>query len=256
MYLCLQPLDYETAPEHRLNITAQGPGPGVAGGVAHLRLHKDNTLFSLIQLCLYTCLQPLDYESAPEHRLNITIHGAGPWAGVAGGVALDMYENYILLQNNQTFFLLMKVHFFCLQPLDYETMPEHRLNITARDLGLVWRAAWRTYAVRLVDVNDNAPQFNASVFNAFVAEDAQRGSHVITVRARRRHAQQRRGPVLAVRRRRNQVCRRRESGCVDVSFYFLLFCSIFDAFGIVYNDTYRRGKERRRPSYSLCRGLQ
>ena len=113
--MCLQPLDYETAPEHRLNITAQGPGPGVAGGVAHLRLHKDNTLFSLIQLCLYTCLQPLDYESgAPEHRLNITIHGAGPWAGVAGGVALDMYENYILLQNNQTFFLLMKVHFFLL----------------------------------------------------------------------------------------------------------------------------------------------
>ncbi|KAL8587634.1 hypothetical protein ACOMHN_045323 [Nucella lapillus] len=67
--------------------------------------------------------------------------------------------------------------------LDYETKRSHALNIVAKDMGLLSRSVSRIYNVSLLDVNDNSPVFNQSVYNTFVAENSARGTIILNVRA-------------------------------------------------------------------------
>nr|KAG5699632.1 hypothetical protein BaRGS_005080 [Batillaria attramentaria] len=67
--------------------------------------------------------------------------------------------------------------------LDYETQKVHVLDITARDMGLLSLNVTRRYTLTLVDVNDNSPVFNKSLYNAFVPEDSRVGAVVITMEA-------------------------------------------------------------------------
>nr|CAD7429363.1 unnamed protein product [Timema monikensis] len=69
------------------------------------------------------------------------------------------------------------------QPLDYDTVQEYRLNITATDLGFEPRAATAMLTVTLTDVNDNAPKFNQSVFDSFIPENSPPKSFVYRVKA-------------------------------------------------------------------------
>ncbi len=63
--------------------------------------------------------------------------------------------------------------------LDYEERKIHYLNITARDRGLLPRETVHLFTVILTDVNDNAPQFEASQIDAYVAENSASGTVVI-----------------------------------------------------------------------------
>ncbi|XP_044747791.1 cadherin-related tumor suppressor [Coccinella septempunctata] len=65
-----------------------------------------------------------------------------------------------------------------LKPLDYDTISEYRLNITASDLGFKPHETTATLTVILTDINDNAPVFNQTSFNAFVSENLPPGTFV------------------------------------------------------------------------------
>ncbi|KAL8624020.1 hypothetical protein ACOMHN_041610 [Nucella lapillus] len=67
--------------------------------------------------------------------------------------------------------------------LDYEVKKSQRLTVIARDMALLSREASQVYTVRVIDVNDNSPQFNHTVFNSFVAENSPPGTPVITLQA-------------------------------------------------------------------------
>lgn len=67
--------------------------------------------------------------------------------------------------------------------LDYESQRSHALNITAKDMGLLSRSVSRTYTVNLVDVNDNSPVFNQTVYNTFVAENSPRNTVILNIQA-------------------------------------------------------------------------
>ncbi|CAG2062116.1 unnamed protein product, partial [Timema podura] len=69
------------------------------------------------------------------------------------------------------------------QPLDYDTVQEYRLNITATDLGFEPRAATAMLTVTLTDINDNAPKFNQSAFDSFIPENSPPKSFVYRVKA-------------------------------------------------------------------------
>lgn len=70
-----------------------------------------------------------------------------------------------------------------LQSLDYDTVQEYRLNITAEDLGFEPKRTTAMLTVTLTDINDNAPVFNYSSTEAFVPENAPPDTVVCTVRA-------------------------------------------------------------------------
>lgn len=58
-----------------------------------------------------------------------------------------------------------------LQPLDYDVVQEYHLNITAEDFGFRPLSTVAMLTVTLTDINDNAPVFNQTVYDAYVAEN-------------------------------------------------------------------------------------
>ncbi|KAG8226852.1 hypothetical protein J437_LFUL004093 [Ladona fulva] len=71
-----------------------------------------------------------------------------------------------------------------LRSLDYDTVQEYHLNVTAQDLGFVPRTATAMLTVTLTDINDNAPVFNSSVYNAYLKENAPPKTSVYRVEAK------------------------------------------------------------------------
>ncbi|CAK6442579.1 unnamed protein product [Pipistrellus nathusii] len=70
-----------------------------------------------------------------------------------------------------------------LSPLDRETTDKYTLNVTASDLGLPQKAAWRLLDVSVLDANDNAPEFLQESYFVEVSEDTELGSEIIQVEA-------------------------------------------------------------------------
>ncbi|XP_076149286.1 protocadherin-23 [Alosa pseudoharengus] len=68
-------------------------------------------------------------------------------------------------------------------PLDYESRSAHTLTILASDGGHPSLSSTQALTVSVGDVNDQAPQFQQSVYNASVSENREPGEHVITVTA-------------------------------------------------------------------------
>ncbi|KAM6380445.1 protocadherin alpha-2-like isoform 2-T2 [Pluvialis apricaria] len=69
------------------------------------------------------------------------------------------------------------------KPLDRETMPVHRLVLTASDGGRPSLLGTMEVVISVLDANDNAPQFNQSVYNVLFPEDAVEGTLVVRVNA-------------------------------------------------------------------------
>ncbi|XP_050168411.1 protocadherin alpha-13-like [Myiozetetes cayanensis] len=69
------------------------------------------------------------------------------------------------------------------KPLDRETMAVHRLLLTASDGGRPSLTGTVELVISVLDANDNAPQFNQSVYNVHLPEDAIEGILVTRVNA-------------------------------------------------------------------------
>ncbi|NXH53691.1 PCDA1 protein, partial [Rhabdornis inornatus] len=79
-------------------------------------------------------------------------------------------------RSKSLFLILMK-------SLDRETTPVHRLVLTASDGGRPSLTGTMELVISVLDVNDNAPQFNQSVYNVLLPEDALRRTLVARVNA-------------------------------------------------------------------------
>ncbi|XP_071670961.1 protocadherin alpha-2-like isoform X3 [Patagioenas fasciata] len=69
------------------------------------------------------------------------------------------------------------------KPLDRETLPVHRLVLTASDRGRPSLTGTMELVISVLDVNDNAPQFNQSVYKVKVLEGSELGTLLITLNA-------------------------------------------------------------------------
>ncbi|KAJ8730776.1 hypothetical protein PYW08_002189 [Mythimna loreyi] len=69
------------------------------------------------------------------------------------------------------------------RPLDFDTIQEYRLNITAKDLGFKSKEAIATLTIILTDINDNAPQFNQTKYFAYLPENSPVNSFIYKVTA-------------------------------------------------------------------------
>lgn len=70
-----------------------------------------------------------------------------------------------------------------LLPLDYDTIQEYRLNITAKDIGFKSLEAIATLSIILTDINDNAPTFNQTTYTAHLSENSPVNSLIFRVKA-------------------------------------------------------------------------
>ncbi|NXP45665.1 PCDA2 protein, partial [Heliornis fulica] len=68
-------------------------------------------------------------------------------------------------------------------PLDRETAPVHRLVVTASDGGRPVLTGTMELVISVLDANDNAPQFNQSVYKVQLPESAAKGTLVARVNA-------------------------------------------------------------------------
>ncbi|XP_030315246.1 LOW QUALITY PROTEIN: protocadherin alpha-3-like [Calypte anna] len=69
------------------------------------------------------------------------------------------------------------------KPLDRETVPVHRLVVTASDGGRPSLTGTMELVISVLDANDNAPQFNQSVYSVVLHEDSLEGTLVARVNA-------------------------------------------------------------------------
>ncbi|CAH0406955.1 unnamed protein product [Chilo suppressalis] len=70
-----------------------------------------------------------------------------------------------------------------LRSLDYDTIQEYRLNITAKDLGFKSKETTATLTIILTDINDNAPIFNQTQYIAYLPENSPVNSFIYKVKA-------------------------------------------------------------------------
>ncbi|XP_075571806.1 protocadherin alpha-3-like [Pelecanus crispus] len=80
-------------------------------------------------------------------------------------------------ENRKSLFLVLA------KPLDRETVPVHRLVLTASDGGRPPLTGTMELVISVLDANDNAPQFNQSVYKVQLPESAAEGTLVVRVSA-------------------------------------------------------------------------
>ncbi|KAM9413760.1 protocadherin gamma-A3-like isoform 16-T16 [Salvelinus alpinus] len=105
-------------------------------------------------------------------------------------VGLNALQNYILTTNDH---FILKQHanpdgskyaeMVLQKPLDREEHPRLSLKLIAVDGGNPQRSGTVNIEITVLDVNDNAPVFNQSLYRATVMEDAPKGTYITTVNA-------------------------------------------------------------------------
>ncbi|XP_074408568.1 protocadherin alpha-8-like [Zonotrichia albicollis] len=80
-------------------------------------------------------------------------------------------------EDGESLFLVLR------KSLDRETIPVHRLVLMATDGGRPSLTGTLELVISVLDVNDNAPQFNQSVYKVQLPENAERGTLVIRLNA-------------------------------------------------------------------------
>ncbi|XP_065110593.1 protocadherin Fat 1a isoform X2 [Paramisgurnus dabryanus] len=69
-------------------------------------------------------------------------------------------------------------------PLDRETADHYTLNITAYDLGIPQKSSSRLLDVKILDANDNSPQFLQDAYSVEISESTAVGTEIIQVEAK------------------------------------------------------------------------
>ncbi|XP_025063474.1 protocadherin Fat 1 isoform X5 [Alligator sinensis] len=70
-----------------------------------------------------------------------------------------------------------------LSPLDREVRDAYTLNITVYDLGIPQKSAWRLLDVKILDANDNRPEFLQNSYFVEVSESKELNSDIIQIEA-------------------------------------------------------------------------
>ncbi|KAJ8335644.1 hypothetical protein SKAU_G00389860 [Synaphobranchus kaupii] len=110
------------------------------------------------------------------HRLVATDDDLGENGEVAYTVLSGNEEGLFILEESTGLLRLAA-------PLDYESAASHAVTVRAADRGLPGLSSTQTLTVSVLDVNDQAPAFERSLYNATVKENRDPGEPVIQVTA-------------------------------------------------------------------------
>ncbi|XP_030251943.1 protocadherin beta-16-like isoform X32 [Sparus aurata] len=120
-------------------------------------------------------------ESANPNTVVTMINIQDPDSGENGKVQCFINENipFVLKSTSNNFYSLLTD-----SDLDRERASEYNISVTCSDEGVPSLSSSVTLTLQISDVNDNAPVFERSSYEAYIVENNTPGLSIFTVRAR------------------------------------------------------------------------
>uniref|UniRef100_A0A3B4EYB8 Cadherin domain-containing protein n=1 Tax=Pundamilia nyererei TaxID=303518 RepID=A0A3B4EYB8_9CICH len=173
-------LDRETAGSHTLILTAMDGGKPPKSGtmnilVSVLDVNDNGPIFSKD---VYTVML---HENAPVDTTVIQVNATDLDDGPNGDVVYS-FSNGV----NRKFFKLFDINqktgeIIVKGLIDYEERDRYEIEIQASDKGLPPMATQKSVIIKIVDVNDNAPDIEVTSFSSSIPEDSRPGTTVALI---------------------------------------------------------------------------
>ena len=180
-----RPLDFETKEVHELVVVASDNGvqPLETTAFVSIRVTDVNDNQPTINLIFLSddATPKISEDAQPgEFVARISVNDPDSKEEYANvNVTLDGGDGHFGLTTRDNIIYLMIVSL----PLDREARPNYTLVVTATDQGSPPLHASRRFDVRVTDTNDNAPEFDHTVYYANVLEVADPGTSVLQLSA-------------------------------------------------------------------------
>uniref|UniRef100_A0A8C2EPB2 Cadherin domain-containing protein n=1 Tax=Cyprinus carpio TaxID=7962 RepID=A0A8C2EPB2_CYPCA len=171
-------IDYEKARHYQIHVQASDDG----GLTDSCKIDVDviDINDNKPQINIMSKLTTISENSNPGTVVTM-INAQDPDAGENGKIFCSVNENmpFTLKSTNANFFSLVTEG-----DLDRERESEYNISVTCADEGVPSLSSSVTLSLQISDVNDNAPVFDKSSYEASVQENNTPGLSIFTVRAR------------------------------------------------------------------------
>ncbi|KAL3057632.1 hypothetical protein OYC64_007983 [Pagothenia borchgrevinki] len=171
-------LDRELQEYYTVTVFAKDEGlpPNHAKATVKIRVLDENDNAPFFGRLYYSIEVPENLEALPLFTLKATDQDAGDSGEIIYKIkAGDSLGDFRL--DRQSGVLSTS------RPLDRENRAGYTLTVTAQDQGHPSLSSTATVEVTVMDINDNSPQFQSSIYTADVSEDVHIGSLVLEVKA-------------------------------------------------------------------------
>ncbi|XP_047209462.1 protocadherin alpha-7-like isoform X13 [Girardinichthys multiradiatus] len=175
-----KPLDRETAGNHSLTLTALDGGKPPKSGYMNILIHvldvNDNApVFS--KDAYSVMLNENSPIEATVIQVNATDLDEGPNGEVIYSFSNSVSKNILNLFyiNSLTGELTVK------GLIDFEDKDEYEIEIQASDKGLAPLTAEKSVIIKIIDLNDNAPEIEVTSFSNSIPEDSRPGTTVALI---------------------------------------------------------------------------
>ncbi|XP_064139430.1 cadherin EGF LAG seven-pass G-type receptor 1 isoform X1 [Loxodonta africana] len=176
------PVDREEAAEYQFLVEAndqgRNPGPLSATATVHIAVEDENDNYPQFSEKRYVVQVPEDVApNTPVLRVQATDQDQGQNAAIHYSIVSGNLKGQFYLHS-------LSGSLDVINPLDFEAIREYTLRIKAQDGGrppLINSSG--LVAVQVLDVNDNAPIFVSSPFQAAVLENVPLGHSVLHIQA-------------------------------------------------------------------------
>ncbi|XP_050300468.1 cadherin-related tumor suppressor isoform X2 [Anthonomus grandis grandis] len=175
-------LDREVQGTVELNISARDGGPNPKWAYTQLKvtiLDENDGSPEFSQSRINVSLS----ESTPPGTLVAMLTAVDRDQGTNGSVTYSLHSN-VKQKYDETFFLdSLTGQLTTKKKLDREEVPFYEIQVVARDQGIPPQSSTATVFLRVLDENDNAPEFYPQKYFKAVADDLKIGSSVLRVTA-------------------------------------------------------------------------
>ncbi|XP_064017510.1 protocadherin gamma-A10-like isoform X8 [Pogoniulus pusillus] len=174
----VQKLDFEEGYSYELEVQARDGGGLLDKAIVMITVTDEND--NTPELTISSAVNEIS-EDAPSGTVVALLHVQDRDEGANGQVrcSLDAGVPFRLEKSLENYYRVVST-----RQLDREEVSEYNVTVRAADGGSppLWSSA--VLALRVLDVNDNAPVFSEASYSARLAENNAAGALVLTVRAR------------------------------------------------------------------------
>ncbi|XP_030001922.1 protocadherin beta-16-like [Sphaeramia orbicularis] len=171
------PIDFEKDKKYELRIDAKDQGGLTDSSKVIIDVIDVNDNAPIINVMSFT--SPVSEDSPPGTTIGI-INIKDLDSGENGQVSCRIEQNlpFKIKSNLRNYYT-----FVTDAALDREMVSEYNVTVVATDAGNPPLSTKRVFNLKVSDVNDNAPVFSQSVYNAFITENNSPGVSLLTVKA-------------------------------------------------------------------------
>ncbi|XP_062282131.1 protocadherin beta-16-like [Scomber scombrus] len=171
-------LDYEKAQHYEIHVQASDDG-GLTDS-CKIIVEVTDTNDNPPSISIMSKTNSISENSAPGTVVTI-FNVQDPDSGENGKVACNIAENmpFVMKATSKKFFSLITDI-----DLDRERSSEYNITVTCSDEGVPSLSSSVTLTLQISDVNDNAPVFDRSSYEAYIKENNTPGLSIFTVKAR------------------------------------------------------------------------